>query len=211
MKGRQSAGYVDTFCYLSLPLCFPNGLLADHGVLPLPLIPSTFACRTSPLESPAPRLLCPDRPRSCRILPLCQQRSYGRLALPRGPAKEPSAESGRSEKSECLREAMSALSMWLIRIPPDDGADGQDAGKSGGGSGGQKNPGGIPAWSTFMPGGAPVIGGPARPLPQPGSVAAPAAAPPFPLSNLSGGAVPPPPPPPQVSSFGLTCQNDANV
>lgn len=48
-----------------------------------------------------------------------------------------------------------------------------------------------------MPGGAPVIGGPARLLPQPGQTAAPAA--PFPIGNLGGGAVPPPPPIPQVS------------
>jgi hypothetical protein len=67
----------------------------------------------------------------------------------------------------------------------------QQGGGGGGGSGGQqKAPGGVPAWSTFMPGMTPVIGGPARPLPQPGQ---PITAPAVPLPNLGGGAVPPPP------------------
>jgi hypothetical protein len=61
----------------------------------------------------------------------------------------------------------------------------------GGGGGGGKAPAGVPAWSTYMPPQPMVIGGPARPLPNPGA----------------GGAVPPPPP----SMFGMTPMPVPNI
>ena len=74
----------------------------------------------------------------------------------------------------------------------------QDGGAGGGDNkdnkGKNKQPtGGVPVWSTFMPMGGPVIGLPARPLPQPGMIAAPA------FGNLGGGIVPAPPVP------GVSC------